>query len=69
MVGKTAPIFPMIGKIIRPFSNDWKNFSRKEAGEIPATKDTKSTKEEGRNAGGMREKEIYKNISNPASRT
>ncbi len=27
MVGKTGPIFPMIGKIFRPFSNDWKKFS------------------------------------------
>ncbi|MBR4189434.1 MAG: hypothetical protein IKQ55_05670 [Kiritimatiellae bacterium] len=24
MVGKFIQIFPMIGKIIRPFSNDWK---------------------------------------------
>jgi hypothetical protein len=28
MAGKLAPFFPMIGKIIRPFSNDWKHFSR-----------------------------------------
>ena len=27
MVGKFRPIFPMIGKIFRPFSNDWKKFS------------------------------------------
>ncbi|MBR4250927.1 MAG: hypothetical protein IKQ15_01330 [Kiritimatiellae bacterium] len=25
MVGKICPFFPMIGKIFRPFSNDWKN--------------------------------------------
>jgi hypothetical protein len=27
MVGKFRPIFPMIGKIFRAFSNDWKKFS------------------------------------------
>ena len=27
MVGKFGPIFPMIGKIFRRFSNDWKKFS------------------------------------------
>jgi hypothetical protein len=27
MVGKNGPIFPMIGKIFRPFSNDWKKIS------------------------------------------
>jgi hypothetical protein len=26
MVGKFRPIFPMIGKIFRPFSNDWKKY-------------------------------------------
>jgi hypothetical protein len=31
MVGKTGPIFPMIGKNFRPFSNDWKKFSAPQA--------------------------------------
>ena len=42
-LGKTAS-FPMIGKILRPFSNDWKNC-------LEAAKDAKSTKI----AGGTRE--------------
>jgi hypothetical protein len=27
MVGKNGAVFPMIGKIFRVFSNDWKQFS------------------------------------------
>ena len=56
MVGKNGENFPMIGKIFRAFSNDWKTFSEgnwttllreergRETGGISATKDTKGTK-------------------------
>jgi hypothetical protein len=27
MAGKSRPVFPAIGKIFRPFSNEWKNVS------------------------------------------
>ncbi len=35
MVGKISAIFPMIGKIFCPFSNDWKNFSAPPAPQKP----------------------------------
>ncbi|MBR4250797.1 MAG: hypothetical protein IKQ15_00660 [Kiritimatiellae bacterium] len=36
---KNQPVFPMIGKIVRPFSSDWKKFS----GHFRETKRTKRT--------------------------
>jgi hypothetical protein len=44
MVGKNWPIFPMIGKIFRPFSNDWKKFSRQRSGRDSSRKGDKEHK-------------------------
>lgn len=43
MVGKMRPDFPMIGKIFRRFSNDWKTFS---GASYVNKKDQRATKEE-----------------------
>ena len=47
MVGKNGPIFPMIGKIFRAFSNDWKKFSER----FWETKGTTGRTEEGKYKG------------------
>jgi hypothetical protein len=48
MVGKFRPIFPMIGKIFRHFSNDWKIFSESIFGN---KKDKKGNKTSGEQTG------------------
>ncbi len=60
MVGKLWPIFPMIGKIFRAFSSDWKKFSGSRKGH----KEHKGIKGCGRNVGGEREGS-YKNGRKP----
>jgi hypothetical protein len=68
----------MIGKIFRPFSNDWKKFSA----QVKCKKSARGKRKErkgfdaknakagcGRDVGGKREEGCYKNISNAAART
>ena len=57
MVGKFGAIFPMIGKIFRAFSNDWKKFSAQGESKGSARGKRKERKGggregRGRNAGG-----------------
>ena len=53
MVGKNRPNFPMIGKIFRQFSNDWKKFSREGSGRDSSHKGHKGHR--GKVAEGKRE--------------